>query len=105
MKVNSDLEFALGDVNISIDAIVFRTFRKLGADDADATAFAEELNSAIDKRYELHAGQLATKGDLDVAKLEIIRDLSRQMLDMQRWSLGVTFAGIAAVAAIVKLLG
>lgn len=46
---------------MSIDAVVFRTFRKLGADDADAAAFAEELNQAIDKRYAIHADALATK--------------------------------------------
>ena len=89
---------------MSIDAVVFRTFRKLGIDDADAAAFADELNATIDKRYELHARQLTTRGDLESAKSEIIRELSKQMMDMQRWSLGVTFAGIAAVAAIVKLL-
>jgi hypothetical protein len=89
---------------MSIDAVVFKTFRKLGIDDADATAFADELNSTIDKRYELHARQLATRGDLEAMKSEIIRELSKQMMDMQRWSLGVLFAGIAAVAAIVKLL-
>ncbi len=90
---------------MSIDAVVFRTFRNLGIDDADATAFADELNSAIDKRYELHARQLVTRGDLESAKSEIIRELSKQMMEMQRWSLGVLFAGIAAVAAVVKLLG
>ena len=89
---------------MSIDAVVFRTFRKLGADDSDAAAFADEVHQAIDKRYELHAAQLSTRGDLEAAKSEIIRELSKQMMDMQRWSLGVLFAGIAAVAAIVKLL-
>jgi hypothetical protein len=89
---------------MSIDAVVFKTFRKLGIDDADAAAFAEEINATIDKRYELHARQLTTRGDLESAKSEIIRELSKQMLEMQRWSLGVLFAGIAAVAAIVKLL-
>lgn len=89
---------------MSIHALVFRTFRKLGIDDADATAFADELNLAIDKRYELHARQLTTRGDLEAAKSEIIRELSKQMMEMQRWSLGVLFAGIAAVAAIVKLM-
>ena len=89
---------------MSIEAVVFRTFRKWGADDADAAAFADELNATIDKRYELHARQLATRGDLEAAKSEIIRELSKQIMDMQRWSLGVLFATIAAVAAIVKLL-
>jgi hypothetical protein len=89
---------------MSIEAVIFRTFRKLGADDADAAAFADELNATIDKRYQLHADPLRARGDLDAAKSEIIRELSKQMMDMQRWSLGVLFAGIAAVAAIVKLL-
>lgn len=76
---------------MSIDAVVFRTFRKLGFDDADATVFADEINATIDKRYELHARQLTTRGDLEAAKSEIIRELSKQMMDMQRWSLGFFF--------------
>lgn len=74
-------------------------------DDAEAAVFADEINATIDKRYELHdARRLTTRGDLEAAKSEIIRELSKQMMDMQRWSQGVLFAGIAAVAAIVKLL-
>ncbi len=77
---------------MSIDAVIFRIFRKLGIDDADATAFADELNSAIDKRYALHAAQLATKVDLAEAKVEIIK-----------WTIGSMLAAVGLFATITKL--
>ncbi len=85
---------------MSIDAVVFRTFRKLGIDDADAVAFADELNAAIDKRYELHYKQLFTKGDGESMKSELVKAIS----DAQRWTITTMFAALAAVAVIQKLL-
>lgn len=85
---------------MSIDAVVFRTFRKLGIDDADAALFADELNAAIDKRYELHYKQLFTRGDGESMKAELVKAIS----DSQRWTVTAMFAGLAAVAVIQKLL-
>ena len=92
---------------MSIDTVFFQTFRKLGADDADAAKFADELNAAIDKRYELHAKQLATRGDVEAVRVEIEKsraELTRNIADSQRWTITAVGIIVAAVAALQKLL-
>ena len=92
---------------MSIDTVIFQTFRKLGADDADAAKFADELNAAIDKRYELHAKQLATRGDVEAVRVEIEKsraELTRNIADSQRWTITAVGIIVAAVAALHKLL-
>ncbi len=85
---------------MSIDAVVFKTFRKLGVDDADAAAFADELNQAIDKRYALHADALATKRDLAELKTELIKAIA----ESQRWTITAIFAAVGLFAALSKVL-
>ena len=90
-----------------MDTVFFQTFRKLGADDADAAKFADELNAAIDKRYELHAKQLATRGDVEAVRVEIEKsraELTRNIADSQRWTITAVGIIVAAVAALQKLL-
>ncbi len=93
---------------MSIDAIVFKTFRKLGIDDADAAAFADELNATIDKRYALHAQQLATRGDVESVRkdiAEIKSELIKAIAESQRWTITAIFAAIGIFAALIKVLG
>jgi len=86
---------------------VFKTFRKLGADDSDAAAFADELILAIDRRYQLHAGQLATRGDVDEVRkemAELIADLVKAIAESQRWTITAIFAAVGVFAALMKVL-
>lgn len=92
---------------MSIDAVVFKTFRKLGVDDADAAAFADELNATIDKRYERHASQLATRSDVDAVRremAEIKADLIKAIAESQRWTITAIFAAVGVFAALTKVL-
>lgn len=71
-----------------------------------AKAVAESINKEIDRRYELHARQLATRGDIAELRqhsVEMEARLLKAINDAQRWTMGAVFAGMAAVAAIVKL--
>jgi multidrug resistance efflux pump len=72
-----------------------------------AKAVAESINKEIDRRYELHARQLATRGDISELRqqsAEMEARLLKAINDSQRWTMGAVFAGMATVAAIVKLL-
>jgi multidrug resistance efflux pump len=99
---------------MSIDAVIFQTFRKLGVDDADSAKFADEINSTIDRRYELHSKQLATRGDVEAVRADVERvradveraraDLTRAIAESQRWTITAVGLIVAAVAAIQKLL-
>lgn len=76
-----------------------------------ARAAAASIKKEINEHYSLHAAQLATKGDLYEKIAEVKSDISeaearllRSMQDMQRWTITATFAAVAAMAALTKLL-
>jgi len=71
---------------------IYEAFRSAGVADDKAKAAVESINREIDKRYALHASQLATKGDLAEAKTEIIK-----------WAVGAVFAAVGLFATIAKL--
>lgn len=78
---------------------IYDAFRSAGVTDEKAKAAVESINQAMDKRYELHARQLATRGDLAEMETRLLKAIN----DAQRWTMGAVFAGMTAVAAIVKL--
>lgn len=78
---------------------IYNAFVKAGVSEVDAKAAVESINREIDKRFSLHAQQLATKGDLSEMESRLLRALN----DMQRWTLGTIFAGVAVLAVITKL--
>ena len=85
---------------------IYSAFVKAGASELDAKAAVESINKEIDKRYALHAQQLATRGDVegvrkDMADME--SRLLRAMNEMQRWALASIFAAVGLFAAIAKL--
>lgn len=85
---------------------IYNAFVKAGVPEADAKAAVESLNREIDKRYALHAQQLATRGDVGEVKKEMAEmeaRLLRALGEMQRWTLGAIFAGLASLAVITKL--
>ena len=57
----------------------------------DAQAVADSINKEIDKRYALHAVQLATKSDQAEAKVEIIK-----------WTVGAMIASVGVFATLTK---
>lgn len=90
---------------------IFDAFRSAGVAEDKARAAVASINSVIDKRYALHERQLFTKtdgaemkADLLVSVTNVKTEMMKAMVDMQRWTLGALFAGMASVAAIVKLL-
>lgn len=85
---------------------IYNAFVKAGVSEADAKAAVESINREIDKRYSLHAVQLATRGDVGEVKQEMAEmeaRLLRALNEMQRWTLGAIFAALAALAVITKL--
>ena len=85
---------------------IYSAFVKAGASELDAKAAVESINKEIDKRYALHAQQLATRGDVegvrkDMADME--SRLLRAMNEMRRWALASIFAAVGLFAAIAKL--
>jgi hypothetical protein len=71
---------------------IYNAFVKAGVPAEDAKAAVESINKEIDKRYSLHATQLATKSDLAESKVEIIK-----------WTIGSMLASVGLFATITKL--
>ena len=93
---------------------IYSAFVKAGVSEPDAKAAVESINKEIDKRYALHAQQLAARGDVEMVRKEVagaetrltraITEIQKSIADMQRWTMAAVFGGMAAVAAIQKLL-
>lgn len=85
---------------------IYNAFVKAGVPEAEAKAAVESINLAIDKRYALHASQLATRGDVEVVRRdmsEMESRLLRTLADMQRWTIGSMFAAVGLFAAVTKI--
>ena len=72
---------------------IYRALVKINVPADDAQAVADAINKEIDKRYTLHAAQLATKSDLADAKVEIIK-----------WTVGALFVSVGLFATLTKIL-
>jgi hypothetical protein len=71
---------------------------------------ADAINRSIDSRYNAHAAQLATKGDIHGEIAGLKTDLAeaesrivKAMADMQRWTIGVSFGSVAVLVALLKI--
>ena len=80
--------------------LIFKTFRKIGINDSDATAFADEINAAIDKRYAMHVDAVATKKDIAELKADLIKTIA----ESQRWTITAIFAAVGIFAALSRVL-
>jgi hypothetical protein len=87
-------------MSASVELNIYHALKSAGVDDEKATAAAESVVKAIDQRYALHSEQLFTKRDGS----ELKADMMKAITEMQRWTLGALFAGMASVAAIIKLV-
>ena len=71
---------------------IYRALVKINVSADDAQAVADSINKEIDKRYALHASELATRSDLAEAKVEIIK-----------WTIGSMLAAVGLFATVTKL--
>jgi hypothetical protein len=78
---------------------IYEALTAVNVSSEKAKAVAESINKAIDQRYELHARQLATRSDIAEMESRLLKAIN----DSQRWTMGAVFAGMATVAAIMKL--
>lgn len=77
---------------MSMELEIYRALVKINVSAEDAEAVADSINKEIDKRYAVHAQQLATKSDVAEAKVEIIK-----------WTIGSMLAAVGLFATVSKL--
>ena len=78
---------------------IYEAFISAGVKEDKAKAAVESINKEIDKRYNLHADQLATRGDI----AEVEKQIAEAKTEIIKWSIGTMFAAVGIFAAIVKL--
>ena len=99
---------------MQVELAVFEALQSVNVSAEKAHIAAEAIVREIDRRYELHSKQLATQSDVARVeiKIESLRadiksseaNLTQQIATSQRWTITVMFAGLAALAALQKLL-
>ena len=78
---------------------IYNAFVKAGVPEAEAKAAVESINKEIDKRYLLHAHQLATRGDIQPVR----KDLSEAKGEILKWTIATMFAAVGIFATISKV--
>jgi len=78
---------------------IYEAFISAGVKEDKARAAVESINREIDKRYSLHADQLATRGDV----IDVRKELAEAKVEIIRWTVGTMFGAVALFAAIIKL--
>jgi hypothetical protein len=112
-----------------MDLDIFEAFRAAGVPDDKARGAVEAINGLIDRRYALHAEQLATRGDVAVIRAEIVdvraalgaeivgvraelraeiagvrTEIADAKSELIRWCVGSIFSAVAMVSVMTRLL-
>lgn len=78
---------------------IYNAFVKAGVPESDAKAAVESINREIDRRYDMHADKLATKGDI----ADVRREIAEAKFEIIKWTIGSMFAAVGLFATLTKL--
>lgn len=82
---------------------IYEAFKSAGVADDKAKAAVESINREIDRRYSLHAQQLATRADLAGLRTDLITIIAETKTDLIKWSVGSIFAAVGLFATVLKV--
>jgi len=77
---------------------IYEALQSVGVSSEKAKAAVESINKEIDRRYALHAAQLATRGDVEQVKTEIAKVES----NLVKWLVATALVTIGSVAALIS---
>jgi hypothetical protein len=86
---------------------LFSALQEAGVKQETARRVADAVDEAIDKRYAIHAKELATRGDIEGVRREIEvvrREVAEGFRTMTVWFAGSILATAALVVSVIKLL-
>lgn len=93
---------------------IYSAFVNAGIAPENAKAAVESINREIDKRFALHATQLAMHGDVEAVRkdVDVVRkemaemkaELIKAIAESQRWTITAIFAAVGVFAALTKVL-
>ena len=83
---------------------VYDALQSAGVTPEKAKAAVESINREIDKRYNLHAAQLATRGDLEQARGDLKTEMAKIEANLIKWLVGTALVTISTMAALITRL-
>ncbi len=86
---------------------IYSALQEAGVKQETAKRVADAVDEAIDKRYALHAKELATRGDIEMVRREIEmvrRETAEGFRTMTVWLAGSAIATAALVVSAIKLI-
>jgi SOS-response transcriptional repressor LexA len=86
---------------------LYSALQEAGVKQETARRVADAVDEAIDKRYAIHAKELATRGDIEVTRREIEvvrRETAEGFKTLTVWLAGSVIATAALVVSAFKLL-
>ena len=86
---------------------IYEAFISAGVKEDKAKAAVESINKEIDRRYSLHAEQLATRGDIGDVRKEIAEtklEVAEAKTEIIKWAVGSIFVAVGLFATIIKVL-
>ena len=92
---------------MQIELTIFEALQSVNIPYEKARAVADSFSKEFLRQQELHTKQMASQADIErvIGKIETLRgDLHKLVIDSQRWILAVLFGGLAALAAIQKMI-
>ncbi len=79
---------------------LFSALQEAGVKQETARRVADAVDEAIDKRYSIHAKELATRGDIEMVRREVAEGFRTTTI----WFVGSILATAALVVSALKLL-
>jgi hypothetical protein len=97
--------------NMSLE--LYSALQEAGVTQVAARRVADAVDEAIDKRYAIHARELATRGDIELVRREVEgvrkevegvrRELAEGIKNLTVWLVGVLIAATALIVSIIKM--
>ncbi len=84
----------------SMELEIYEALTAVNVPAIKAKAVAASIDKAIDRRYSLHAEQLATRSDI----ADVKKEMAEAKADIIKWCVASIFGAVALFAAIVKVL-
>jgi hypothetical protein len=84
---------------------IYEAFQAAGIPNDKAKGAVEAINKAIDSRYAIHAKELATRGDVEKVRADLIANIANAKVEIIKWNVGAILASVGLFATVAKIMG
>ena len=80
---------------------IYDALQSAGVSAEKAKSAVESVNKAIDQRYNLHAQQLAIRGDVEQVRGDLKAKMAKTEANLIKWLIGTALVTISTIAALI----